>query len=165
MFFYKVQSDAVWNAIENVFFYFLRPPYDQEKARSISQFLHGLAKSKRNSRNYSDEMIEVLPTTSIQSFTQIIVMILRMGIPSEKFMTAVEELYYKRKYEAGFTEICLINYSLAKCGRKIDTSIAEKIDEFNLREITYTMKAFDRSGNMTPELLKKCAQLVVSRKE
>ena len=73
-------------------------------------------------------MIEVLPFTSIQSFTQIVVMILRMGVPSDRFMAVVEELYYKRKNEAGLEEICLINYSLAKCGRKVDTSIADKID-------------------------------------
>jgi hypothetical protein len=64
----------------------------------------------------------------------------------------------------GNLEINLVNYALAKNGRQIDTAIFEKVDTFNLRGITLMLKAFDRSGNITPELLKKCAQCILQRK-
>ncbi len=64
----------------------------------------------------------------------------------------------------GFMEFNLTNYALAKNGRQIDTTIFEKVDTFNLRGITLMLKAFDRSGNINPEILKKCAQCILSKK-
>lgn len=100
----------------------------------------------------------------MQSFTQIVVMISRMGTMSEDFAHIVEKLYWKRREEFGPLEINLINYALAKNGRKIDTSLVEKVDTFTLRGIALMLKAFDRSENITPELLRKCVQLILLRK-
>lgn len=83
MYFYKEKSHLIWNAIEETFIYFLKPPYHQDKIRSLSLFLNGLGKSKRATKNYQTPMIELLPHSTIQSFTQIVVMISRMGPISE----------------------------------------------------------------------------------
>lgn len=42
-------------------------------------------------------MIEILPHSSMQSFTQIVVMISRMGPMSQEFAHEVEKLYWKRR--------------------------------------------------------------------
>jgi hypothetical protein len=123
LYFYKEKSDAVWNAIEDAFIHFLNAPYDQDKIRSLSTFLNGLGKSKRSTKNYQVPMMQILPHSSMQSFTQIVVMISRMGPMNEEFAKHVEKLYWKRKEEFGPLEINLINYALAKNGRKIDTSL------------------------------------------
>ena len=90
MYFYRQKSDAVWSAIEKAFVYFLRPPYDQDKIRSLSMFLNGLSKAKRLTQNYEGQMMELMPLSSVQSFTQIVVMISRTAPMSEQFITLVE---------------------------------------------------------------------------
>lgn len=76
----------MWIAIEEAFTSFLRPPYDQEKIRSLSKFLDGLGKSKRITKNYEIQMSELLPQSSVQSFTQIVVIMSRTGIKRPEFL-------------------------------------------------------------------------------
>lgn len=83
MSFHREKSQEVWASIESAFISFLVPPFDQEKIRSISKFLTALVKSKKTTRKYETLMAELLPLSSVQSFTQIVVSISRMGPMTE----------------------------------------------------------------------------------
>jgi len=45
----------------------------------LSLFLNGLGKCRRATKNYETPMAEILPLSSIQSFTQIVIMLSRLG--------------------------------------------------------------------------------------
>ncbi len=87
-----------------------------------------------------------------------------MGGMSEEFGHIVEKLYWKRKEEFSPLEMNIINYVLAKNGKKIDTQIIHIIEKFPLRSIVLMLRAYDMAGMATPEVLKKCIPMIVSRK-
>lgn len=63
-------------------------------------------------------------------------------------------LYYKRKAEFNPREIIAINYSLVNNGRNCDTSIINYIDSYNAVETITMLRCFDKSNQMTAQILK-----------
>ena len=88
-----------------------------------------------------------------------------MGGMSEEFSHIVEKLYWKRKEEFNPLEMNLISYVLAKNGKKIDNQLIEKMEHFPLRSIVLMLRAYDMADMVTPEVLKKCIPMIVSRKQ
>jgi hypothetical protein len=74
---------------------------------------------------------------------------------SQEFGYIVEMLYYKRKAEFNPREVVAINYSLANNGRKCDKDIIEYIDSFNAVETITMLRCYDKSEQMTEQILKK----------
>lgn len=62
-------------------------------------------------------------------------------------------------------EINLINYVLAKNGKKIDTQLIEYIPSFPLKSIVMLLKSYDMAAMMSSEILKTCIPMIVSRKQ
>jgi hypothetical protein len=124
-----------------------------------------MGKSKRATHNYETQMALLLPFSSHQSFTQIVTTISRMGGMSEEFSHIVEKLYWKRREELTPLETNLVNYVLAKNGKKIDAQLIEIIENFPLRSIVLMLRAYDMSGMMTSGVLKKCIPMIISRKQ
>lgn len=58
----------------------------------------------------------------------------------------------------------MINYVLAKNGKKIDTELIEHMSSYPLRSIVMMLKSYDISNSMTPDILKKCIPAIISRK-
>lgn len=84
---------------------------------------------------------------------------------SEEFSHIVEKLYWKRKEEFSKLEVNLINYVLAKNGKKIDIQLIEHITSFPLKSIVMLLKSYDMSSMMTPEILKTCIPAIIARKQ
>lgn len=94
-------------------------------------------------------MALLLPFSSNQSFTQIVTTISRMGGMSEEFSHIVEKLYWKRREDFSPLEMNLINYVLAKNGKKIDAQLIHIMEKFPLRSIVLMLRAYDMSDMMT----------------
>lgn len=126
--------------------------------------LYSLGKSKRATHNYETHMALLLPHSSHQSFTEIVVAISRMGGMSEEFCHIVQKLYWKKKEQFSALQLNLLNYVLAKNNRKIDPSLIQNVNSYPLRGIALMLKAYDKSQMINPEILKKCIPAILARK-
>lgn len=133
----------------------LQPTTNPIVIRSYSKVLYSLSKSKKATGNYETKMSLILPFATTQSFTTIVTAMSRIAPFSQQFGYIVEMLYYKRKTQFNPREIVSINYSLSNNGRKCDKDIIDYLDSYNTVETITMLRCYDKSQQMTKDILRK----------